>query len=65
MKTILCNDCGKKLKKDEIALNKKIIDPQANEYICLECMSMMLDCSIEDLEIKIAEFKEQGCSLFV
>lgn len=65
MKNIVCKDCGKKLIKDEIALNKKILDPQTREFLCLECMSIMLDCTIEDLEIKIDEFKEQGCSLFI
>jgi len=65
MKKKLCKECGKKVVKDEIALNKKIINPQATEYLCLSCMSLMLDCSVEDLEIKIDEFKEQGCTLFI
>lgn len=65
MKKKLCKDCDKVLIKDEIALNKKIIDPDATEFLCINCMSEMLDCSVEDLEIKIDEFKEQGCTLFI
>lgn len=65
MKTIKCKDCERALIKDEIALNKKMIDPKAKEYLCLTCMSNVFDCTEEDLEIKIAEFKEQGCTLFI
>lgn len=65
MKNRVCKDCGKVVCKDEIALNKKIIDVKAKEFMCLACMSDMLDCSVEDLEIKIDEFKEQGCTLFI
>lgn len=60
-----CADCGRPLTKDEIALNKKLISPDVEEYRCLDCLSEMLDCSAEDLQIKIDEFKEQGCTLFI
>ena len=60
-----CADCCSKLSKDEVALNKKLIDQNASEYYCLNCMSEIFCCSVEDLKIKIMEFKEQGCSLFL
>lgn len=60
----VCVNCKKKLTKDEIALNKKIISPNTTEFQCLECMSESLDCSVDDLKIKIDEFKEAGCTLF-
>lgn len=65
MKSKVCKDCGKQICKDEVALNKKIIDSKAKEFLCLECMSEALDCTVVDLEIKIDEFKEQGCTLFI
>ncbi len=65
MKRKLCKDCNKTLSKDEIALTKKLIDSNAEEFLCLDCMSSLLDCSVDDLKIKIEEFKEQGCSLFI
>ena len=65
MKIKNCKDCGKELSKDEIALTKKIIDKDSKEFLCLECMSYVLDCSVDDLETKIQEFKEQGCTLFM
>ena len=58
-------DCGKQLSKDEIALTRKLIDDEAEEYYCLPCMAEFLGCSVDDLEIKIQEFKEQGCTLFL
>lgn len=65
VKRIICCDCGKKLHKDEIALTKKIIDVDAIEFYCLDCMAENIGCEIQDLRDKIAEFKEQGCSLFL
>ena len=59
-----CKYCGKPLEKDWIALNKKLLDPHAEEYACLKCLADDFDCSVEDLEVKIEEFKESGCTLF-
>ena len=60
-----CYECGSALSKDEIALNKKLIDRSVKQFMCLDCMSKYFDCEIEDLKIKIDEFKEQGCTLFI
>ncbi len=62
---ILCCDCKGILNKDEIALSRKLIDPDTIEYYCLSCMAESFGCSKEDLEVKIQEFKEQGCTLFL
>lgn len=61
----VCCDCGKKLKKDEIALAQKMIDVDTEEFYCLPCMAEYFGCDEEDLVIKIKEFKEQGCTLFL
>lgn len=63
-KRVCCNDCGMTLNKDEVALNKKLFSSDIIDFQCLKCMSVSMECSIEDLETKIDEFKEQGCSLF-
>lgn len=60
-----CRDCDKALTKDEIALNKKLISPDVQEFQCLDCMSESFGCDVDDLRIKIEEFKEQGCTLFI
>ena len=61
----VCCDCGRALKKDEIALTRKLIDVDAEEFYCLDCMSDFLGCTVQDLKEKIQEFKEQGCTLFL
>ena len=58
-------DCGKKLTKDEIAVCKKLLGVDTEEFYCLPCLAEYLGCTTEDLEDKISEFKEQGCTLFI
>ena len=64
MQKLTCKNCGAYLEKDWIALHKKLLDLNATEYYCISCLADTLSCEIEDLEIKIEEFKEQGCVLF-
>lgn len=64
-KQIFCEDCAIVLDKTQIALNKKLISRQIENFLCISCLSQSLGCTEEDLEIKIEEYKEQGCSLFV
>ena len=56
--------CGTELKKDWIALHRKLLDIDAKEFLCISCLADTFGCDVEDLEIKIEEFKEQGCVLF-
>ncbi len=60
----ICKYCGALLTKDWIALNKKLINPDLKEFACINCLADDFDCDVEDLEIKIGEFKEEGCTLF-
>ena len=59
-----CMICGKELNKDWIALHRKLLDLNAKEYYCIVCLADNFSCEVEDLEVKIEEFKEQGCTLF-
>lgn len=65
MKKRVCCECGKTLKKDEVALSQKLIDVDTEDFYCLDCMAEYFGCEVEDLEIKIREFKEQGCTFFL
>ena len=65
MKKKTCCECGKALKKDEIALSQKLIDVDTEDFYCIPCMADYFGCAEEDLIIKIQEFKEQGCTLFL
>lgn len=62
---ITCCECGRKLIKDEVALNQKLLDTDTKDFYCIDCLSEYLECLKDDLEIKIQEFKEQGCTLFL
>ena len=64
-KKIECCECGKALAKDEIALCKKLLGIDTEDFYCIDCLSRYLECTRADLEIKIQEFKEQGCTLFL
>ena len=62
---IECCECEKALKKDEVALCKKLLGTDTEDYYCIDCLAEYLECTKNDLEIKIQEFKEQGCTLFL
>lgn len=64
MKSNKCKLCGNELKKDWIALHKKLLDKDAKDFFCIACLADTFSCDIEDLETKIEEFKEEGCVLF-
>lgn len=64
MKNKSCMQCNTELKKDWIALHKKLLDSEATKYYCISCLADTFGCDVEDLEIKIEEFKEEGCTLF-
>ena len=64
-KKIECCECGRALIKDVIALSKKLLGTDIEEFYCIDCLSEYLECTKTDLEIKIQEFKEQGCTLFL
>jgi len=60
----VCCECSDPLTRDEVALSKKLLGLEIKDFYCVECLAEFLECSVEDLRIKIEEFKEQGCSLF-
>ena len=59
-----CKKCGKKLKANEISLYKRVIDPNSDSFLCLDCMAEYFRCTTEFLNKKIAYFKSIGCELF-
>ena len=64
-KETLCCECKSVLVKDHIALSKKLLGRSIAQFYCISCLAKFLECEISDLEIKIMEFKEQGCTLFL
>ena len=64
-KRVVCCECGNVLKKDEVALSKKLLGVDTEDLYWIDCLAEYLECSRIDLEIKSQEFKEQGCTLFL
>jgi uncharacterized protein YlaI len=65
MKIIDCISCGKKnLDKNTTGLNKKLLGMNIKNYYCMDCLAVYLDTTVEDLNEKIEEFKDEGCKLF-
>lgn len=60
-----CICCGQSLSKDEIGINKKLVDPELTDFMCLECLARDFETDVDTLLIKIEEFKEEGCTLFL
>lgn len=65
MVTQMYCQCGANLDKDTVALNKKLLGREIRSLMCLCCLAEYLSCTEEDLRVKIEEFKEQGCTLFI
>ena len=64
-KQINCAYCDKeKLSKNEIGLNKKLINRQIERMMCLTCLAAYLETTEEDLIEMIEGFKRQDCALF-
>lgn len=61
-KTCMC--CGKKLKKDDIALSLKLYGRHIQQFKCMKCIAQDFGIKVKDLKQKIEDFKNQGCVLF-
>ena len=59
-----CEKCGKQLKADEISLYFKLVDREAKNFLCIDCLAVKMKVTREMLEKKIEYFREIGCTLF-
>ena len=63
--TYACVTCSKEpLEKNEVGITKKLLGEDTSVYYCMDCLADYLDVTVQDIEDKIEEFKEQGCKLF-
>ena len=61
----ICIACGKEItEKDTIGINKKLLGNKVKSLYCMPCLADYLGTTVEDLNEKIEEFKEEGCKLF-
>ena len=59
-----CISCGRELTHNEVGLTKKLINRGATQFLCIDCLAHTVAGTREDLDKKIIEFKELGCTLF-
>lgn len=60
-----CFICGEKnLSRNELGLNKKLINRDIAKFHCMVCLTEYLGITLEELEDRIEEFKDTGCELF-
>lgn len=60
-----CIECGKSVrKKDEIAMNLKLMGRGINKFKCKKCLMKDNNWTKQDWDNQVERFKEQGCSLF-
>ena len=62
---IMCEECSKKINKTEKGLNKKLISKDTKQFLCINCLARYLHTTVEELEEKAKQFKEEGCTLFL
>ena len=61
-----CVICGRQeLDRDTIGINQKLLGRKIDNYYCMECLADYLECTEEELQEKIEEFKADGCELFL
>lgn len=56
--------CGKKVKKDEVALSMKYFGRNTTKFMCYKHLSESLGVSRKELKERVQDFKRDGCSLF-
>ena len=65
MGKMTCISCGKEpISKDEFGINIKLLGEASKALYCMDCLAEYLGVTVQDIQDKIEEFKEQGCKLF-
>ena len=57
--------CKKYLQVDERVISKKLLGMDTNKLFCIECLAEYLGCTVDDLNVKIQDLKDQGCRCFI
>ena len=62
---LTCERCGRPLGRDDVGLTRKLINRGATKYLCIDCLAQMFEVTRQDLEKKIEECRQMGCTLFL
>ena len=60
-----CFQCGRSLTSDEVAVFRKLVNRQAEKFMCKTCLAAYFEVSEAKIDQKIEQFKRTGCLLFV
>ncbi|MBQ8966119.1 hypothetical protein [Ruminococcus sp.] len=61
-----CTECGRELLADDIAIFRKLVNRNAAEFLCMDCLAEKLGCTRCDIEKLIDYYRSTGkCTLFV
>lgn len=61
---VFCAFCGKPLQRDEAALNIKLNGEEPDAFLCLRCLAEDYGVTVRELQLKIEDFRQSGCTLF-
>ncbi|MBD8841627.1 MULTISPECIES: hypothetical protein [Paenibacillus] len=61
----LCTSCQVPLSSDDVGIYLKLISRSAQQFLCIDCIGVKLNCGREPIEKLIRYFRESGnCALF-
>ena len=60
-----CKSCAKILHIDEIAIYRRLVFRDADEYLCKNCLAASFGVDVSEIDKKIEHFRSIGCSLFI
>lgn len=60
-----CYVCKCKMEKDDVALCKKLLGRKTRQFFCRTHLADFLETDVESLTLKVEQFKEEGCTLFL
>ena len=61
---LFCMQCEKRLTSDEVAIYRRLIYRDAEEYLCKAWLAETMKTTETEIERKIEHFKSIGCTLF-
>lgn len=60
-----CENCGKKVtKKNEVAMNLKLIGRDTKKFYCKKCLMKKFNWTKDEWDSQVDKFKQEGCVLF-
>mgnify|MGYP003306388091 CR=1 FL=1 len=62
---VRCFQCGRQLTADEIAVYRKMVNREADKFLCKTCLADYFGVDEDKIDKKIEQFKRIGCLLFV